>query len=119
MRLARVPSHAISLALYLLRLPTRPSVDVKAPLMTSNEASIWRIGAEARMNWPLMANFRSFVSLPVLGNAILRKIDKRSLQDKRIERVIRARVYVCAENIYILSNELPLDESHHIFILAK
>lgn len=53
------------------------------------------------MNWPLMANFRSFVSLPALGNAILRKIDKRSLQEKRIEA---SRTHVYAENT--VSNQL-------------
>lgn len=60
-----------------------PSVGVKAPPMTFNEASIWRNGAEARMNRPLMANFRRSVSLPALSNAILRKIDERSLHCRK------------------------------------
>lgn len=50
------------LSCYILP-PSRSFADVKAPPMTFNEGSIWRIEAEARMNRPLMANFRSFVSL--------------------------------------------------------
>lgn len=51
-------------------LPPLPFADVKAPPMTFNEGSMRWIGAEAGMNRPLMANFRSFVSLAALGTAI-------------------------------------------------
>lgn len=69
MRPARVPLHAISPALHILP-SSRSILRLKAPPMTFNEGSIWRIEAEARMNRPLMANFRSFVSLAALGNVI-------------------------------------------------